>query len=415
MRRAGLLAVAVAALALGVGIGNAGSLVSLLAVSTPTQTPTIAVSPTATSTSIPSSTPSATSSPTATPTRTAAQLLKAVVPSVLRIRTEDGEGTGFVVFEKGQVMTAAHVVRAASSRPTVIAPDATEYRSVVLGLDEERDLALLTVPGLPAPPLALSTDISIGDTVLAVGYAAGLPGDASMTRGIVSAKRIEPETGLRILQTDAPINPGNSGGPLFNEAGQVVGVNIGRLRGSRAQYENMGFAVSANEIRLVADSLQAGLVRLVPMATARPAPTTRPQVPGPPGANAYVVRKYTVTTGKSGASMVYDWSDGTTTIPSFFELISSNSPIYSDDPIVLAFKAHPGSVCDVWIPIYDGSGIGTRQVLTASSINGIFVYELKFPAGSAWHARVWFPVRVKCRFAGEEIEDYVMVEAIPSR
>lgn len=222
--------------------------------------------------------PTPSPSPVPTPTQTVREVLQAVMPSVVRIRCGDGEGTGFVAFDFGQVLTASHVVKDSLVRPIVLTPDGTEYKAQVWGMDEDVDLALLTVLELRAPPLAFAYDISQGDSVFAVGYAAGLPGEPSLTRGIVSAKRVVPETSLEVLQTDAPLNPGNSGGPLLNERGRVVGVNVARLRGLMGQYENLGFAIPVEEVRRVKSVLQAGNIKLLPTRTAtavppKPAPT----------------------------------------------------------------------------------------------------------------------------------------------
>ncbi|MHB1356205.1 MAG: S1C family serine protease [Anaerolineae bacterium] len=209
---------------------------------------------------------------TARPARTAAQLMHDLAPSIVRIRTVDGQGTGFVAFEVGQVLTAFHVIGNVSTVLTVVALDGREYRAMVLGADEGRDLALLSVPGLTATPLVLASSVASGDVVYAIGYAASLAGEASVTQGIISAKRVVTETGVNYLQTDAALNPGNSGGPLLSERGEVVGVNVSRLRGEMSQFENMGFALSVEEIRSVRETLQAGVVKLLP----EPAPTVIP-------------------------------------------------------------------------------------------------------------------------------------------
>lgn len=218
--------------------------------------------------------------PTVVPIRTATQLMNDLTPSIVRVRTADSQGTGFVAFGVGQVLTAFHVIGNISTILTVVASDGKEYRAKVLGADEERDLALLSVPGLASPPLVLGSSVAAGDMVYAIGYAAGLEGEASITQGIISAKRVESETGLAYLQTDAAINPGNSGGPLLNEIGEVVGVNVSRLRGEMAQFENMGFAISVEEVRSVSEALQAGEVNLLPAPsptpTLAPVPTTTP-------------------------------------------------------------------------------------------------------------------------------------------
>lgn len=103
--------------------------------------------------------------PTLTPTLPLSQLLRNVAPSIVRIRSGDTEGTGFVAFQAGLVLTAFHVVGSTSSRPTVVAPGGIEYPAVVLGADEGVDLALLFVPALQAPPLALATEASAGESV----------------------------------------------------------------------------------------------------------------------------------------------------------------------------------------------------------------------------------------------------------
>jgi hypothetical protein len=214
-------------------------------------------------------------------TRTATQLLQDVAPSVVRVYTADGEGTGFVAFEVGSVLTAFHVVGNVDSKLTVVAADGKEYRAMVLGADEALDIALLSVPGLKAPPLPLGDTVATGDTVYAVGYPAGLAGEASVTQGIISAQRTEGDPEVAYLQTDAPINPGNSGGPLFNTRGEVVGLNVAVLRGEAGEFEGMGFAVSTLGIDGEFEAMRAGEVRVLPTAT--PTPFVADSPPGVPG------------------------------------------------------------------------------------------------------------------------------------
>ncbi|MHB1414792.1 MAG: S1C family serine protease [Chloroflexota bacterium] len=228
---------------------------------------------TATPSTTPSPVPTATATVAATPTRSIAVMLREVAPAVVRIRSGDSEGTGFVVFSAGEVLTAYHVIGDASARPTVVTHDGLEYRGVVVGASETLDMALLAVPALSAGPLTLAGDVSVGDAVIAVGYAAGLPGEPSITRGIVSGKRQITDPPLTLIQTDAPINPGNSGGPLLSEAGEVVGLNVVKLRGSQAEYENMGFAVGVETIMGASTSLRSGMVKIVPTPTVEPEPT----------------------------------------------------------------------------------------------------------------------------------------------
>lgn len=201
--------------------------------------------------------------------RTATQLLHDVAPSVVRVYNADGEGTGFVAFEVGFVLTAFHVVGSVDSMLTVVAADGNEYRAMVLGADEALDIALLSVPDLKAPPLPLGITAETGDTVYAVGYPAGLVGEASVTQGIISAQRTAGDYGAAYLQTDAPINPGNSGGPLFNTLGEVIGVNVAALRGEAGEFEGMGFALSIDEVNGAYEAMRSGEVQVVPTAQAR--------------------------------------------------------------------------------------------------------------------------------------------------
>ena len=307
LRRAGLLSVAaVLVLALGISIGSVG--LPALAPATPSTTPTVTPLPSPSATPTATATVTATATPTATPTRTSAQILEAIAPSVVRVRLENSEGTGFVAFPGGQVLTAFHVVGDVSSRPTIVDGNGDEHSAVVLGADEEADLVLLVAPKLAATPLPLAPSVEIGQSVVAVGYPAGLPGAASITRGIISAKRTLPGSDLVYVQTDAPLNPGNSGGPLLNERGEVVGVNLARLRGARAQYENLGFALSAEDVQRIGRALRGGEVRLLPTPTAAPRPT---DVPRPrPSPTPYVVREYPQRDSDGSVWMIRQWSDG---------------------------------------------------------------------------------------------------------
>jgi serine protease Do len=138
-------------------------------------------------------------------------------------------GSGFIISSDGYIVTNNHVVQGAET-VTVRLTDRREYEARVVGLDERSDLALLQVEadGLPLLKLAKPGDLAVGEWVLAIGSPFGL--DYSVTAGIVSAKGRSLPTESRdnyvpFIQTDVAINPGNSGGPLFNLAGEVVGVN----------------------------------------------------------------------------------------------------------------------------------------------------------------------------------------------
>jgi serine protease Do len=165
-------------------------------------------------------------------------------------------GSGFVSDRNGIVVTNAHVIEGAS-RITVTLLDGRELEADVLGSDRDADIAVLKVKatGLPALPIGKSSDLMIGETVIAVGNPFGL--SHTVTTGVLSAigRTVPSDRGERIftdfLQTDASINPGNSGGPLLNIEGEVVGINCAIISGA----SGIGFAIPADRARRVIDDL----------------------------------------------------------------------------------------------------------------------------------------------------------------
>ncbi|WP_173065235.1 S1C family serine protease [Phytohabitans houttuyneae] len=156
------------------------------------------------------------------------------LPGVVSIEVvgdeEASSGSGFVIDDQGHIVTNNHVV-ASGGRITVVGQDGEERTARLVGRVARTDIAVLRVAeGAEAfRPLTLgrSTDLKVGEPVLAVGSPLGLSG--SVTAGIVSAVDRQVRMGnagrQSAVQTDASINPGNSGGPLVNARGQVVGVN----------------------------------------------------------------------------------------------------------------------------------------------------------------------------------------------
>ena len=132
----------------------------------------------------------------------------------------------------------------------------------IIGVDEDNDLAVLQTQATGLRPLTLgrSSQLRVGDPVLAIGSPLGLEG--TVTAGIVSAVNRQAafgDSGNRqtAIQTDAAINPGNSGGPLVNAAGQVVGVNtaIATLGSSRAGNIGIGFAIPVDRMTTIVEGL----------------------------------------------------------------------------------------------------------------------------------------------------------------
>jgi len=175
---------------------------------------------------------------------------------VPRQRRAQSLGSGLIIDAQGIVVTNAHVVEGAS-RIVVTTQDGRELQAELLGSDHDADLAVLKVAGrnLPAVPVGRSSDLMIGETVIAIGNPFGLT--HSVTTGVLSARgrTVPSESGERLytdfLQTDASINPGNSGGPLVNIRGEMIGVNTAIVSGANG----IGFAIPADRVRRVVDDL----------------------------------------------------------------------------------------------------------------------------------------------------------------
>ena len=197
------------------------------------------------------------------------------LPSVVQIKVSGGEGesgtgSGFVLDERGHVVTNNHVVEVAaeSGRITVVLQDGSERRAEIVGRSPSYDIAVIKVDGkgLVASPLGRSSKLQVGQTVVAVGSPLGL--SSTVTSGIVSALDRPVTTGssdansyISAVQTDAAINPGNSGGPLVDLRGRVVGVNtaiaqVGSLSGQSGSI-GVGFAVPIDQVQRTAAQILA--------------------------------------------------------------------------------------------------------------------------------------------------------------
>lgn len=172
-------------------------------------------------------------------------------------------GTGVVLTANGEILTNAHVVEGATAVRVRFAGETEPVTARVLASDEGNDLALLKVSatGLTPATFAAPDSVRVGDEVVAIGYALALDGGPSVTVGIVSAlkRTIVTESGAlnSLIQTDAAISSGNSGGPLSNMRGEVVGINTAVARGgSTSAANNIGFAISVEEVLTVVDQLR---------------------------------------------------------------------------------------------------------------------------------------------------------------
>jgi serine protease Do len=251
-------------------------------------------------------------------------------------------GSGLIIDPAGIVLTNAHVIEGAS-RIVVTVRDGREIEAEVLGSDHDADLAVLKVGvrGLPAVPLGKSSDLMIGETVVAIGNPFGL--SHSVTAGVLSAvgRTVPSQSGERLftdfLQTDASINPGNSGGPLVNIAGEVIGINTAIVSGANG----IGFAIPADRARrVVEDLLRFG--ELQPLWTGAQLQTVDPELarryglavrrgalvvkvyPGSPAAQAGLAEKDVVVA--VGGHAIANHEDVTTALYS----VPAGSPIELD-------------------------------------------------------------------------------------
>jgi putative serine protease PepD len=191
-------------------------------------------------------------------------LISSALPGVVSISVEmnggQGAGTGFVISSDGQIATNAHVV-ADATKIEVEFSDGSTAPATVLGVDRTDDLAVVKVDktGLTALPLGKSSDLRIGEPVVAIGNALDLTGGPTATEGIVSAldrtiDTVDGEHLTHLVQTDAAINPGNSGGPLLTLDGKVVGINSAGTKDA----QNIGFAIAIDTARPIVEQLQQG-------------------------------------------------------------------------------------------------------------------------------------------------------------
>ena len=210
----------------------------------------------------------------AAPPSSLAELYNNAVPSIVGVTNEyttygyfgsstaGATGTGFIISTNGEILTNYHVVENAQ-KLTVTLYDGTEYPAELLGYEAESDVALLKIDAtnLPALPLGNSDILNVGDQIAAIGNPLGEL-TYTMTVGYVSAKGravYTDEMPINMLQIDAAINSGNSGGPLFNLAGEVIGITTAKYSGSisgSANIEGIGFAIPINDVLSILNDLR---------------------------------------------------------------------------------------------------------------------------------------------------------------
>ena len=176
--------------------------------------------------------------------------------AVVRIETDLGSGSGFVIDPNGLILTNNHVISDAEEI-TVYVEGGNSYSGTVEARDLVRDLAVVKIEATDLPYLEIG-DLSragLGQQVVVLGYPLGAD-NVAVTSGLVSAIEYDSGRNITWVQTDSAINPGNSGGPLLSLQGQVIGVVSVKLVGFGI--EGVGFAISANTVNTYLPQLQTG-------------------------------------------------------------------------------------------------------------------------------------------------------------
>jgi serine protease Do len=196
------------------------------------------------------------------PARDVSSLVKQIGEAVVQVRTPEGLGSGFFINADGYLITNFHVIEGEMEISVEVYRqndgqlDRETYKQVkIVAINKFHDLALLKIEDKDAPKfkyitLGNSDALNVGDAVFAIGSPLGL--ERTVTQGIVSTKTRELE-GELYLQTSAQINPGNSGGPLFNLAGEVVGVTNMKITFG----EGLGFAIPVELVKSFLDHRDA--------------------------------------------------------------------------------------------------------------------------------------------------------------
>lgn len=177
-------------------------------------------------------------------------IIEDTLKSVVTVRTDIAQGTGFIISDDGFIVTNAHVLSGARE-VEVLDYEQGRHSTELIGYNITIDIALLKMSGNYNPiKLGDSNNVQIGEKVIAIGNPLGL--QFSVSEGIVSAVNREGSNGLpAYIQTDAALNPGNSGGPLINKQGEVIGINNFKVGGG----ESLGFALESNYIKEVVNQI----------------------------------------------------------------------------------------------------------------------------------------------------------------
>ncbi len=186
-------------------------------------------------------------------------------------RAPTGVGTGIVLDEAGHILTNSHVLLSRGLKEpveiTVTLANGEGHTAVLVGYDYQTDVAVIRIEAddLTPAPIGRSSELEVGEDVIAIGHALGLPGGPTVSKGVVSALDrsllTDPLAQIMIIgliQTDASINQGNSGGPLVSTRGEVIGINTANI----TQSYGIGFALNMEDtIEVASQLIESGFVQ----------------------------------------------------------------------------------------------------------------------------------------------------------
>ncbi|WOK99246.1 protease Do-like 1, chloroplastic [Canna indica] len=177
------------------------------------------------------------------------------------LEVPQGSGSGFVWDKNGHIVTNYHVIRGASDLRVTLADQST-YDAKVVGFDQDKDVAVLSIDApkekLRPIPVGISSDLLVGQKVYAIGNPFGL--DHTLTTGVISGLRREISSAATgrpiqdVIQTDAAINPGNSGGPLLDSSGSLIGINTAIYSPSGAS-SGVGFSIPVDTVSGIVEQI----------------------------------------------------------------------------------------------------------------------------------------------------------------
>ena len=235
----------------------------------PTATPMVLPDVVSTSEAVVLAQPTVTPIPIPSNQQDLAGIIESVKDAVVLIRTDDSDGTGFVVSDDGYVMTNAHVISGAGH--ITVRVDGLLHTPRVVSQNAERDIALLKIdPRVDLHPLRFAIKTWLGEDVLVIGYPLELNSTITASKGIVSG--FPTVRGAVVLQTDAATNSGSSGGPVVNMNGEVVGMvrssAITTFNDEQVLAEGVNYAVNLPDIKAYWRNRGAGLPTATPISTA---------------------------------------------------------------------------------------------------------------------------------------------------